>query len=292
MNRRHFLQQSALATLAVGATQMGFALKQQPGPIGLQLYTVRNAMSTDPAGTLRQLADMGYQQVEAFRSDKGDFFGYNPAEWAAQLKDLGLKHISNHVPLSDKKSEAKTLTNNTESLFEDFAKAGLQYAIVPHLSKEDRQTADDWKKVGDQLNAAGKLAQKHGLFVGYHNHAFEFDPVPDGNKKTHGWDLLMQHTDPELVKFELDLYWAVQAKQNPVKLFKAHKGRIHLWHVKDHDPVKNTFAPVGSGDIDFTRIFKAAKTSGMRHYFVEQDKSDNALADVRTSVEFMKRFRY
>jgi sugar phosphate isomerase/epimerase len=115
---------------------------------------------------------------------------------------------------------------------------------------------------------AAEACKKAGIQFCYHNHDFEFKDM--GGQ--HGYDVLLKETDPGLVKFELDLYWASFAGKDPVEIFRQHPGRFPLWHVKDMDNTpKKFFTEVGNGVIDFKAIFAHARESGMKHYFVEQD---------------------
>jgi len=111
----------------------------------------------------------------------------------------------------------------------------------------------------------------------------EFKAV-DGRVPYH---MLLTETDPKNVKMELDLAWAVKGGQDPVQLFKDHPGRFPLWHVKDLDATRTTILPVGSGTIDFKRIFANKAESGMQHFFVEHDGPKDALASIKSSYEYI-----
>ncbi len=134
---------------------------------------------------------------------------------------------------------------------------------------EERGDIDNYKRTAENISKAAEVCKKTGIQLCYHNHDFEFE----AQNGILPFDILTKETSSDLVKIELDLYWASKANQDPISLFKKHKGRIALWHVKDMDntPKKN-FTEVGSGVIDFATIFKNAKTSGMKHFFVEQDE--------------------
>lgn len=312
--RRKFIRQSG--TFALGSMlipQLGrsafFLGKKAYPPIGLQLYTMGNLMATDTKGTLRKLAAIGYKEVESAGSQKGNFYGYQPKEFAAIVKDAGMHWRSAHVggaafKRSDIMKMAKNaedsariekfmekmkdsprplnLTDNTQQLADDAAEGGLSYLVCSSIPVS---TLDEIKTAVEVFTKSGEACKKNGVQFAYHNHVSEFDEV-EGNRP---FDYILNHTDKELVKMELDLGWATKAKQDPVELFKLHPGRFPLWHVKDLD--KTTMEPVevGKGFIDFKRIFDNAKESGMKYFFVEQDGAPHPFEDVTASYNDLKK---
>ncbi|HSR37667.1 MAG TPA: sugar phosphate isomerase/epimerase, partial [Phnomibacter sp.] len=135
-------------------------------------------------------------------------------------------------------------------------------------------------------NRAAELTTASGLKFAYHNHAFEFEKFGD----TSGYDLLLNETDKNMVKMELDLYWVYNAGKDPFELFKQHPGRFVMWHVKDMDKNdKNKQTEVGNGSIDFKAIFKKAKQSGLEYFFVEQENYDVSPYDsIEKSIRYVK----
>ena len=176
--------------------------------------------------------------------------------------------------------------NGWEKAVEDAKAIGHDYMVLAYLTPPERKSLDDYKKIAENLNKAGEVCKKAGIQLCYHNHEFEFEAM-NGQLP---FDILTGETDAGLVKIELDLYWAMVAGQDPVALFKKHKGRIALWHVKDMDKTpKKNFTEVGNGVIDFTTIFKNAKTSGMKHFFVEQDVCPGSPFDsISQSIGYIK----
>ncbi len=237
--------------------------------VGLQLYTLREEMGKDPDGTLKRVAEIGYKEVESFGYAAGKFFGKTPKEYAARLKDLGLTTPSGHYMTGNVMMKGEgTLTNNWKRAVDDAAAIGQRYMVCAYLFPEERTKLDDYKQFVDLFNKSAEVCRAAGVQFVYHNHDFEFQPL-DGQVP---YDLLLSGTDPKLVQLELDLYWATFAKQDPVALFKKHPGRFPLWHVKDMAKTpEREFAEVGTGSINFQRIFDAQKTAGLQHYFVEQD---------------------
>ncbi|HTN07070.1 sugar phosphate isomerase/epimerase [Agriterribacter sp.] len=257
--RRTFIKQSALFSAAAFVTPS--SLLKVNKRIGLQLYTLRGDIAKDPATVIKSVAAIGYKEVESFGYNAGKYFGMAPKDFAALLKSNGLAHPSSHYMLAN-------LSGNWQKAVEDAVAAGQKYMVVAYLLDTERKSIDDYKKIAAQFNTAAETCKKAGIQFGYHNHDFEFIDM-DGR---HGFDVLLKETDPKLVQFELDLYWASFAGKDPVEMFQQHPGRFPLWHVKDMDNTpKRFFTEVGNGVIDFKKIFAHAKASGMQHYFVEQD---------------------
>jgi sugar phosphate isomerase/epimerase len=162
-----------------------------------------------------------------------------------------------------------------------------EYLVVPYLPAEKRTALDDYKKIAAKLNIAGEACKKAGIQLAYHNHDFEFKDYSG----TSGFDILTGETDSGLVKFELDLYWVVSAGKDPHQLFEKLKGRVPMWHVKDMDKTdRNKQTEVGNGSIDFKKIFTAAKLSGMKHFYVEQENNyvPDPVGAVQTSAKYIK----
>jgi sugar phosphate isomerase/epimerase len=255
--------------------------------IGLQLYTLRSDMGKDAAGTLKKVSDLGYREVENFGYN-GKFFGMSADAYRATLNGLGLSAPSGHYMYGNfgNKQIPGTILTGWDKAVEDAATLGQKYMVVAYLMPEERKSLDDYNKIAAALNKAGESCKKAGIQLCYHNHDFEFQAI-DG---TLPFDLLMSQTDSNLLKIELDLYWAVKANHPPLDLFQKYPKRIELWHVKDMDNTeKKFFTEVGSGTIDFKSIFKAAKKSGMKHFFVEQDQCPGSpLISIEKSIGYIK----
>lgn len=257
--RRTFIKRSGLLSLAAFASPSFFF--KVNAHTGLQLYTLRGDIAKDPKAVIEKVAAIGYKEVESFGYTAGKYFGMSPTDFAALLKANGLTHPSSHYMLAG-------LSDNWQKAVEDAVTAGQKYMVVAYLLDTERKSIDDYKKIAARFNVAAEACKKAGIQFGYHNHDFEFTDM----EGQHGYDVLLKETDPELVKFELDLYWASFAGKDPVEMFRQHPGRFPLWHVKDMDNTpKKFFTEVGNGVIDFKAIFAQAGKSGMQHYFVEQD---------------------
>lgn len=242
---------------------------------GLQLYTVRTLMERDVEGTLRTVAGIGYREVEF-----AGYFGRPPAALRTTLDALGLRAPAAHIPLD-------TLRSTLPATLDAAATLGHTYLVCPYLVEADR-TADGYRRLAAEFTRIGRACQQHGVRFAYHNHDFEFADLGGGHT---GYDLLLAGSDPALVHFELDLFWATKAGRDPVALFAAHPGRFALCHVKDmRDPRgAQEMVAVGEGAIDFARIFARAREAGIRHYFVEHDNAADPLASVRTSYGALRR---
>ncbi|WP_461098718.1 sugar phosphate isomerase/epimerase family protein [Spirosoma luteolum] len=268
LSRHDFLKAGALATAAALLPRTNLLAKPATQSLGVQLYTLRNELPKDLEGTLRQVAKIGYKEVELFSYADGKFFGKTPTEFKALLKSLGLSAPSGHYTTGNVMKGKGTLTDDWKRAVDDAATVGQKYMVCAYLFPPERTKLDDYKKFAELFNKSAEVCKAAGIQFAYHNHDFEFQPL-EGQVP---YDLLLSQTDPKLVKMELDLYWATFAGQDPVALFKKHPGRFPLWHVKDMEKTQErAFAEVGTGSINFQRIFDAQKTAGLKHYFVEQD---------------------
>ena len=277
ISRRNLL---GLMVAATGASMAFPGLTSAGGmrrvnPIGVQLYTVRDLLAADPSGTLAAIAEIGYGEVET-----AGYADLTPARFAAALNDAGLSAPSAHVPLPVVESEP-------ESVIEAAMIVGHSYLVVPWLSEDQRDSLDKYRHLADVLNAFGEQCANAGLQLAYHNHDFEFTPM-DG---TVPYDLLLDRCDVDLVKFELDLFWATKAKADPTACFQAWPGRFPLCHVKDMNAAGEMVA-VGEGEIDFSALFKAGETGGLKHYFVEHDNPVDALQSITTSFASVSAIRF
>ncbi|MGZ4036173.1 MAG: sugar phosphate isomerase/epimerase family protein, partial [Bacteroidia bacterium] len=311
MKRRNFIQSGTLAatSLLLGRSVLAgkFAGKKTIYPIGLQLYTLGDLMTTDPKGTLQKLAAIGYKELESAGSEKGNFYGYKPKELAAMIKDAGMTWRSAHVggapfTMEQVMKMAKTaedsarikkmmerfkdrpkalnLKENYQELADVAAEGGISYLVCSSIPVS---TLDEIKTAVEVFNKSGEACKKAGVQFAYHNHTSEFDEI-EGHRP---FDYILSNTDKNLVKMELDLAWATKAEQDPVALFKMHPGRFPLWHVKDLDKKTQNPTEVGAGTIDFKRIFDNARESGMKYFFVEQDGAPQPIQNVTNSYKYL-----
>ncbi len=285
-NRRSFLKTSAVLSAGLLVAPRLFAYDKKY--IGLQLYTVRDAMSKDPAGTLAKVAQIGYNSVEgATYTGNEMFYGMSGGDFAKVLKDNGLIMPSSHYRLGEDGADMKgTILNDWSKAVDDAAALGIKYMICAWLSPAERGTLEHYKKIGGDLNKAGEVCKKAGIQLCYHNHDFEF--IQEDGK--YPYETLLANTDKDLVKMEMDMYWVTKAKQDPIALINEHPGRFPLWHLKDMDNTpKQMFTEVGNGIIDFKNIFKHAGKAGLKYFFVEQDICPGSPFDsITKSITYIK----
>jgi len=240
--------------------------------IGLQLYTVRKEMETSVERTLYEVGRIGYREVE--------FAGYfnRPPRAIRQLLDRNnLKSPSGHVGLD-------VLRSGWYRALNDASEIGQKWLVVPWLAEADRNSADALKRTAELLNRSAQDAKTYKIRVAYHNHDFEFQEV-EGKRIL---DVLLEETDPELVDFEIDLYWITKAGADPLDYFNRFPKRFPLVHVKDSAGApEHGMTEVGRGKIDFAKLFAAGEQAGMKHYYVEHDNPANPMVSVGTSFRYL-----
>lgn len=270
MKRRTFIQHSALA--ATGGILLPSLLScntpSTAKPIGIQLYTLKDIILKDVKGTLQQVANIGFKELEAYSYGDGEALGLPYQDFISMVNGMGMKVVSGHYVTGQAFPTMKgTLVNEWERAVEDAAKAGQKYMIIAWLHPDERKTLDDYKRVGAIMNKANEVCKQAGITLGYHNHEFEFSTLEDQVP----YDVLVKELDPSVI-LELDMYWTSFAEVSALELFKKYSGRIHLWHVKDMDKNDRKLqTDVGSGSIDYKPVFAAAQQSGMKHFFLEQE---------------------
>ncbi len=275
--RREFIETMAGIGVAVACSGSRFpAPVSRIDKIGIQLYTVRDKMKEDFEGTLAHIAEIGYKEVEF-----AGYYNRSPADVKAILDRHGLSAPSTHIPFENDDQWKAAL---------DAAKTiGHEYIVMPWIPPERRKTLDDWKNFAQVFNHAGQAAHDAGIQFAYHNHDFEF-PKLDGQVP---YDLLLQSTDPQLVKLEIDLYWITKAGQDPLTYFARWPGRIPQVHVKDGGAAPEyKMADVGQGKIDWKRIFAKRDQAGIKHFFVEYDQPPQPFDDVAVSYKYLKQLEF
>lgn len=283
MERRDFLKNTILCTTGMAVFPYCGKIPAKKIPIGLQVYSVRDAIKEDVTGTFKKLSEIGYKNIEVFGYKDGKFWGKTPEETKKMIEDLGMTVKSGHTNLIDGFEEEKY-----KSIIEAHKKLGLEYIIQPWLNDDLRNT-DGYKKLSEMLNKIGEFSKKIGIKTGYHNHAFEFDKL-EADKT--GYDIVLENTNSDLVTMELDLYWIVKGGYKPEEYFKKYPGRFELWHVKDMEKSdEKRFTEVGNGSIDFASIFAAKETAGLVYFFVEQDQCFNhkPLESIEISYNYLSK---
>ena len=312
MERRKFIQSGAVATAALLLSRYANAgvphlKKILPRP-GLQLYTMGDLMVNDTVGTLQKIAAIGYKEAESAGSGKGFCYGYKPKEFAAMVKNTGMTWRSAHVTGSPitvdqimkmaktaqdsakikamaenfkKMPKQLNLKDDCQELADKAAEGGLGYLVCAFIPVS---TMDEIKTAVDVFSKAGEACKKAGVQFAYHNHTTEFDDI-DGHKP---FNYILDNTDKDHVKMELDLAWATKSNQDPAALFRQYPGRFPLWHVKDLNKVTKEPEEVGAGIVDFKHVFENSGESGMKYYFVEQDGAPHPVQNITHSFNYLK----
>lgn len=250
-----------LATAMYAVSSCSSTQQKEPAKqIGIQLYSVMDAMNQDPQGSLQKLADMGYNVLELVQWG-GDpkVFGMPAEEFKAICDSLDFDIISTHSSIQEDPENEEDVMARWRSLFEIQKACGGDYFVIP--SYRVGYTTDSIKQMADYFNRVGKIAKEYGLKLGYHNHAREYEKLKDSDDVM--WEYLVENTDPDLVCYELDVFWCTKGGKSPVEYLKKYPNRIELLHIKDD------FVIGESGNIDFESIFNQFYSNGMSGYVVE-----------------------
>lgn len=274
LSRREFIQVS-------GAAGLGAMLPFHPSPadrlkrIGIQLYTVRQALDADFAGTLEQLAAIGYQEVE-FAWNRGA----TPAQTRQVLENTGLTAPAAHLTVEDFEAGWSSTVPTARTL-------GVEYLVLAWIEPDQRKSLDHYRQWAKRFTRYGTAAREAGFKFAYHNHADELTPI-DGQVP---YDILLGGTDPATVGFEMDIFWVLDGGGNPLSYFAKWPGRFPLLHIKGR-AADGTMVDVGAGSVDWAAIFAHAKQAGVRHSFVEHDDPTDALASAAAGYAYLRQLRF
>jgi sugar phosphate isomerase/epimerase len=289
LDRRSFLW-TVTATTLLARRFSWAAAEHKIEKIGLQLYTVRDAMQRDFEGTLARVAAIGYTEVEF-----AGYFDRAPKDIRSLLDRNGLISPSTHI-------DYEVLGERWPKEIETSKIIGQSYIICPWIPEEVRNQPDGWKRAAEAFNRAGEVSKKAGIQFGYHNHWFEFYPV-NGKRP---YDFLLEECDPNLVKMEMDLCWIEVGGGDPLDYFRRYPGRFPLVHVKDVKRIPKRkesggqdfgdslpgMTEVGSGIIDWKAIFAQSDEAGIKYYFVEHDNPKAPFDSIRTSFNYLKQLKF
>jgi sugar phosphate isomerase/epimerase len=289
MNRRTFIGNSVAATVAASRLSWAAETVHKIDRIGMQLYTVRDAMKVDFDGTLAKVVAIGYREVEF-----AGYFGHAPKDVRAMLDKHKLVSPSEHVPYAD-------VQDKWQQTLDAAHVVGQKHVVCPSIDEKQRNEPGGWKRAFELFNRAGEASQKAAIQFAYHNHTFEFEPsVELGGKLP--YDVMLAETDPKLVKMEMDLCWITLGGQDPLTYFDKYPGRFPMVHVKDWTKGENGkmsekekqghMADVGAGAIDWKRIFAQSNKAGIKHYFVEHDEPKSPFDSLRNSYKYLHDLRF
>ena len=294
LSRRKFLVNSSLslAGTMLFSDSIFAAFNAPQKRLGIQLYSVRDEMKKDPLGTLKQLAAMGYKNVEHANYVDQKFYGYNAADFKKVLNDMGLKMPSGHTVMADKHwdKSTKDFTDEWKKTVEDAATVGQSYVISPWLDESLRKNYDDLLGFLDVFNKCGELCKKSGVKFGYHNHDFEFKYSLNDKKI---YDIILEHTDPALVAQQMDIGNMYGAGGRALELLKKYPGRFESMHVKDeikskdkgemNDNYESTV--LGKGLLPVKEIVALAKKIGGTTEFIIEQESYQGKTPLQSSKE-------
>jgi sugar phosphate isomerase/epimerase len=299
LSRRSFIKTSGLAVASASLASPLFSFAKSKGTLGIQLYTVRHDMGKDPLGTLKQIAGIGYQNVEHANYKDRKFYGHSAAEFKKILADMGMKMPSGHTVLGKKHwDEAKKdFTDSWKYTVEDAAIAGQQYVISPSMDSSFYETEDALKHFMDVFNKCGELCKKSGMKFGYHNHHVEF--AKKLNDKTL-YDIILGNTDPALVTQQLDTGNLFNGGVKAIDIVKKYPGRFELMHVKDEIEAasgsheKYESAILGKGIAQVKEVIDLGQAAGTKLFIVEQEayQGMSPVACSKEDFEVMKKWGY
>lgn len=255
------------------------------GPIGVQLYSLRENFAKDVPASLDQSRGFGIEYVELAGT-----YNLPPEKFKEMLTAKGLKPVSGHFPF-------EKFRDNVEAIATEAKALGLEYvgcAWIPHQTFDEKAA----REAAAVFNRAGEALSKHGLKFFYHIHGYEFQPHGNGTL----FDLMMAETKPQFVRYEMDVFWVVHPGQDPVKLLEKYSNRFELMHVKDmkkgvqtgiltgKSDVKNDVT-IGTGQMDWPAILKAAQKAGVKYYFLE-DESPTSVQQIPLSLRYLERVKF
>ena len=291
MNFRLFFLALGSLALALAPAQVATAApagigKSFKGPIGLQLYSLREQFKKSVPGTLDEVKSFGIKYVELAGT-----YGLTPEKLKSELGQRGIEAISSHFPYEKYRDDAESVAKEAEAL-------GLKYAGCAWITHEGDFNEKTCREAAAVFNHAGEVLAKHGIKFFYHTHGYEFQKHGDGTL----FDLLMKETKPNLVSYQMDIFWIVFPGQDPVKLLEKYSGRWVSMHLKDmrkgtqtglltgSSPVTNDVA-LGSGQIDLPAVLKAAKKVGVKWYFIE-DESPVSEQQIPVSLKYLEQVKF
>ena len=280
-DRKTFLKMSGLLAGGAAIGTLPFlkgcssAQSSSQTDFGLQLYTLRNVIAEDPEATLRQVADFGYTQIESYDGPMGMWWNMRNTGYKSLLDELGMTAISSHANVFEE----------FERKANEAAEIGLTFIVCPWVGPQE--SMDDFRRIAGQFNEMGEIANDLGLRFAYHNHAYSFEEL-EGELPQ---DVMMENTDPELVEYQMDIYWVIAAGHDPAGWMQKYPGRFTTCHVKDMAPGDEPESTVlGTGSIDFAQLLPVAAEYGMEEFIVEQEAyaGTTPIDAIRDNAAYMK----
>jgi len=291
MKRRTFIEKTGIVSIAALAPFSSCSQPEKPKyKMGYQLYSIRDEMAKDPIATLKALKAMGYEDFETYgyEEEKDTFYGFKSKEFKKILDDLELTTSSGHFGFSPFLNQSdEEMKRFVDQCIEGAKALNMSYITWPWIAPELR-TLDNFKLMAKKLNTIGAQIKPSGLGFAYHNHGFEFEDHDGEN----GFDIILKETDPDLVKFEMDMYWVMHSsKFTPAELIKDQPKRYVMWHIKDMDKVSRDYTELGNGSIDYLELLPDPIESGLEFYFIEQggNYAHNSTKSAADSADYFKK---
>jgi sugar phosphate isomerase/epimerase len=260
------------------------------GPLGLQLYSLRDSFKADVPSSLDKVKMFGFDTVETAGT-----YNLGPEKLKALLDERGLKPVSGHFQYGPLKQDVAAAVKEAQAL-------GLKFAVCPWIPHEEAGfTEADVKKAAADFNAWGEAFKAAGITFAYHPHGYEFRPVSEGSSETL-FDLMVKKTKAEFVSFEMDVFWVTHPGQDPVKLLAKYPQRWALMHLKDmrkeartgfytgHAPLTDD-VPLGTGQVNWPAVLKQAAAVGVKYYFIE-DESPTVLDALPLSTRYLQQVKF
>ncbi|MEH6759595.1 MAG: TIM barrel protein [Maribacter arcticus] len=287
--RRTFLKQTGV--LSVSSILPLSVLPLNPQfKMGLQLFTIRDAMAKDPIGSIKYARSLGYEdgEIYGYDGDNDTYYGIKSKEFNKNLIDLDFTISSGHYDFSSRFNEPmENLERYVDQCIEGSHSIGSKYITWPWLAPEFRDI-ENFKILTDKLNTIGEQVTNSGLEFAYHNHDFEFTDH-NGEK---GYDIILAGTDPSLVKLQMDMYWVEHSSnKSPTELIAENPGRFVMWHIKDMDKVTRDYSEMGNGSIDYVNLLSKIDKDALQYYYIEQggNFAENSMKSITDSAEYFKK---
>ena len=290
IKRRTFLKQGSMVAMLASLAPKVLLAKPKGYKFGYQLFSVRDFMDKKPEQTLKDLSAMGYEDFETYGLDteKIGYYGMKSTNFRRLLNDNGLSTSSGHYNLADFIDTPKAMQVYVEKSIQGAIDLGQEYITWPWLPPEQRNL-QNYERMPDILNKVGEQISEAdaGLCLAYHNHGWDLQDL--GNGKV-GYEIIRKETDPNLVKLQLDMYWAVHAGFDPAELISREPQRYVMWHLKDMDKITRDYSEMGKGSIDYVDILSRTSQTGLKYFYVEQggNYAVDSMTSAQTSASYVR----
>lgn len=258
-------------------------------PIGIQLYTLKDLITKNPELIIKKVSELGFKEIETFGYSKGKFWGLHPENLRIELNRNKLKSSFGHYGLES------MLSGNIDEIKEVIEAAKIldqKCIVIPSIPEHLRKTNSAYIALAELMNKAGEICKHSGLNLAYHNHSFEFEKLE--NSESCPYEILLKHTEPGLVTFEMDIYWVVKSGINPIELFEKFPGRFELWHLKDmHKNDREINTEIGNGSIDFKELLLYKELAGAKYFILEQENFEiDPFKSIKISHDYISKLLF